>query len=198
MVTGSCGYDASLERYASGPRRPVAARPSGLRREGDPREPAAVRGQDAVRRGRGCRPRQAPTGARAAPQAPASPSSTTNRRRRVWTALGIVVRGPSGTPDSANSLALPTTRFDRENLPTWLAAMSTAVTHTEHALGPSSTRFQSSRLATRHPSGLGQPAGRVGEGRLEGCRLEVELLACGGVVEPRVARVTPAPSRSAG
>ncbi|WP_327293553.1 MULTISPECIES: IclR family transcriptional regulator [unclassified Streptomyces] len=49
------------------------------------------------------------------------------------TALGVVVRDPSGTP-AALSLALPTARFDREQLPTWIGALSVAMAAIERDL----------------------------------------------------------------
>jgi DNA-binding IclR family transcriptional regulator len=49
------------------------------------------------------------------------------------TAVGVVLHGPSGTP-AALSLALPTARFDREHLPTWVGALSAAAAAIEHDL----------------------------------------------------------------
>jgi DNA-binding IclR family transcriptional regulator len=46
-------------------------------------------------------------------------------------ALGMVVRGPAGAPEAAISLAIPTARFDRDQLPTWVGAMSACVTRIE-------------------------------------------------------------------
>ncbi|MEU5722756.1 IclR family transcriptional regulator [Micromonospora sp. NPDC047738] len=50
------------------------------------------------------------------------------------TALGVAVRGPSGAPEAAISLAIPTARFDRHQLPTWVAAMTAAATRIESDL----------------------------------------------------------------
>ena len=49
-------------------------------------------------------------------------------------ALGMVVRGPAGAPEAAISLAIPTARFDREQLPTWVGAMSGCVARIENEL----------------------------------------------------------------
>ncbi|GAA3726569.1 DNA-binding IclR family transcriptional regulator [Spinactinospora alkalitolerans] len=43
------------------------------------------------------------------------------------TALGMRVDGPSGTPAAAVSLALPSARFDRDALATWIGAVSATV-----------------------------------------------------------------------
>ncbi|MFB4279852.1 IclR family transcriptional regulator [Nonomuraea sp. MTCD27] len=50
------------------------------------------------------------------------------------TAIGMAVRGPAGTPLAAVSLALPTARFDRDELPGWVSAISAAVTRIQLAL----------------------------------------------------------------
>ncbi|MFG3685470.1 IclR family transcriptional regulator C-terminal domain-containing protein [Micromonospora sp. NPDC047740] len=50
------------------------------------------------------------------------------------TAPGVAVRGPSGAPEAAISLAIPTARFDRHQLPTWVAAMTAAATRIENDL----------------------------------------------------------------
>jgi DNA-binding IclR family transcriptional regulator len=50
------------------------------------------------------------------------------------TALGMVIREPSGDPEAGLSLAMPTARFDREKLPTWIGAMSAAVARIENDL----------------------------------------------------------------
>ena len=49
-------------------------------------------------------------------------------------ALGMVVRGPAGAPEAAISLAIPTARFDRDQLPTWVGAMSACVARIENDL----------------------------------------------------------------
>lgn len=53
------------------------------------------------------------------------------------TAVGVAVRGASGPP-AALCLALPTERFDRGRLPTWVGALSAAAARIEHDLGPAS------------------------------------------------------------
>lgn len=50
------------------------------------------------------------------------------------TALGMVVHDARGGPAGAISLALPTARFDRDLVPTWVGAMARAVTHIEQDL----------------------------------------------------------------
>jgi len=46
----------------------------------------------------------------------------------------MVIREPSGDPEAGLSLAMPTARFDREKLPTWIGAMSAAVARIENGL----------------------------------------------------------------
>jgi DNA-binding IclR family transcriptional regulator len=50
------------------------------------------------------------------------------------TALGMAIRGRSGTPEAAISLAMPTARFDRHQLSSWIAAMSATVARIENGL----------------------------------------------------------------
>ncbi|MBI0382577.1 IclR family transcriptional regulator [Streptomyces albiflaviniger] len=50
------------------------------------------------------------------------------------TALGLLLREPSGLAEVALSLAMPTARFERERLSGWIGAMSAAVTRIEHDL----------------------------------------------------------------
>ncbi len=50
------------------------------------------------------------------------------------TALGVAVRDAHGSPVAAVSLALPTARFDRDLLPTWVGAISVTVARIEQAL----------------------------------------------------------------
>jgi IclR family acetate operon transcriptional repressor len=50
------------------------------------------------------------------------------------TAVGMLIREPSGDPEAGLSLAIPTARFDREKLPTWIGAMSAAVARIENDL----------------------------------------------------------------
>ena len=50
------------------------------------------------------------------------------------TALGMALHDPAGEPTAAISLALPTARFDRDLLPTWVGAMSTTVAKIERDL----------------------------------------------------------------
>jgi len=50
------------------------------------------------------------------------------------TALGMVVRDPSGAPSAAISIAMPKARFTREMLPTWIGAMSATVARIENNL----------------------------------------------------------------
>jgi IclR family acetate operon transcriptional repressor len=54
------------------------------------------------------------------------------------TALGVVARGPSGSPAAAVSLAMPRVRFDRDLLPTWVGSLAAAATRMESALAESS------------------------------------------------------------
>jgi IclR family acetate operon transcriptional repressor len=44
------------------------------------------------------------------------------------TAVGVAVRGPDVDAVAAVSLAMPTARFDRDRLPTWVSALSTTAT----------------------------------------------------------------------
>jgi IclR family acetate operon transcriptional repressor len=50
------------------------------------------------------------------------------------TALGMVVRDPSGAPSAAISIAMPKARFTREMLPTWIGTMSATVARIENDL----------------------------------------------------------------
>lgn len=50
------------------------------------------------------------------------------------TALGVLVRGPQGEPIAAISLALPTARFKRDLLPTWVGALSASAANIERDL----------------------------------------------------------------
>lgn len=50
------------------------------------------------------------------------------------TALGMLIRNPSGEPEAGLSLAMPTARFDRETLPTLVGAMSATATRIENDL----------------------------------------------------------------
>lgn len=50
------------------------------------------------------------------------------------TAVGMVIRNRSGGPPAGLSIALPTARFDRDALPRWVSALSTAARHIEEAL----------------------------------------------------------------
>lgn len=50
------------------------------------------------------------------------------------TAVGVVVRDPQGIPVAGLSLALPTARFDRELLPTWVGALAGTASRIEGGL----------------------------------------------------------------
>ncbi|TDD02851.1 IclR family transcriptional regulator [Nonomuraea deserti] len=50
------------------------------------------------------------------------------------TAVGMAIKDAGGSPVAALSLALPTARFDRERLPGWVGALSSAVAKVEAAL----------------------------------------------------------------
>ncbi|MGP3933709.1 IclR family transcriptional regulator [Nonomuraea sp. KM88] len=50
------------------------------------------------------------------------------------TAVGMAIKDADGLPVAALSLALPTARFDRERLPGWVGALSSAVAKVEAAL----------------------------------------------------------------
>ena len=41
-------------------------------------------------------------------------------------AVGVALSGPAGAPQAALSLAIPTARFDRSQLPAWVSALTTA------------------------------------------------------------------------
>ena len=50
------------------------------------------------------------------------------------TAIGMALRDPSDQPCAALSIALPTARFDRDQLPTWVGALSATATAIQHDL----------------------------------------------------------------
>lgn len=53
------------------------------------------------------------------------------------TAIGMVVPNPAGSPAAAIAIALPSCRFDRDLLPTWVGAMSAAIAMIERDLAAS-------------------------------------------------------------
>jgi DNA-binding IclR family transcriptional regulator len=50
------------------------------------------------------------------------------------TAIGVVVPDTEGIPSAALALAIPTARFDRDQLPTWVGALSSTATAIAHDL----------------------------------------------------------------
>ncbi len=50
------------------------------------------------------------------------------------TALGVAIKDQAGSPVAAISTALPTARFDRKLLPTWVGALIAAATRIENAV----------------------------------------------------------------
>nr|WSY56819.1 IclR family transcriptional regulator [Streptomyces sp. NBC_00886] len=50
------------------------------------------------------------------------------------TALGVVVRAPSASPIAGVAIAMPTVRFHRDHIPTWISALTAAASAIEHDL----------------------------------------------------------------
>ncbi len=56
------------------------------------------------------------------------------------TAIGMVVRDPAGNPTAAIAIAMPSCRFDRDLLPTWVGTMSATIALIERDLAASTYR----------------------------------------------------------
>ena len=54
------------------------------------------------------------------------------------TAVGVAVRGPGAEPTAAVSVAMPTARFHRDRLPTWVGALSATAATIERELAAAS------------------------------------------------------------